>query len=71
MREKLNKLEEIMELDEGILSEDTVLSDIEEWDSISVLSFVAMLDDEYGKNINSKDIKKCNTVGDLLAMMEK
>lgn len=69
-QEKLHLLEEIMELDEGTLKEDMILSDIDEWDSISLLSFMAMLDEKFSKNITGSEVKVQKTVGDLMSLME-
>lgn len=38
-QEKLEKLEEIMDLEAGQLSEDSILADFEEWDSIAIFSY--------------------------------
>lgn len=70
-QEKLNLLEEIMDLEEGALKEDMLLSNIDEWDSISLLSFMAMMDDEFGKVVKGKDIKEKKYVSELLEMMER
>ncbi len=69
-QEKLQLLEEIMELDEGTLKEDMLLSDIDEWDSISLLSFMAMMDEKFSKNITGSEVKIQKTVGDLMSLME-
>ena len=42
--EKIAILEEIMEVEEGTLTTETLLSNIEEWDSVSFLSFMAMME---------------------------
>ena len=68
---KLSLLENVMDLDEGTLTADTVLADLDEWDSLSVLSFISLMDEQFGKNIAGKDALACNTVGELMAMMEK
>lgn len=69
-KEKIAILEELMELDEGILTQETLLSNIEEWDSVSFLSFMAMMDEKFGKTVTGSEIKTKETVGDLMAMME-
>lgn len=69
--QKLAMLEEMMELDEGVLSENTDLSNLDEWDSLSLLSFMALMDDEFGKNVTGKEVRECKIVKDLLDMMEK
>ncbi|MFG6325263.1 MAG: acyl carrier protein [Lachnospiraceae bacterium] len=69
-QEKLEKLEEIMDLEAGQLSEDSILADFEEWDSIAILSVIALLDEEFGKTVKGADIKKCVTVKDAMNLME-
>lgn len=67
---KIEMLEEMMELEAGTLKADTVLSDIEEWDSIALISFIALMDDEFDKVIKGSVIKQAKTVSDLMALME-
>ncbi|MBR6209613.1 MAG: acyl carrier protein [Clostridiales bacterium] len=68
--EKIAKIEEIMELDAGELSIDSRLVDLDEWDSISILSFVAMVGDEFGREISTEETKSIVTVGDAIKFME-
>ena len=70
-KEKLALLEEMLELDEGRLTPQTKLADLEEWDSIAVISFIALVDDHFDKIIKGSQIKKFQTVSDALAVMEK
>ena len=59
-----------MEVEEGTLTTETLLSNIEEWDSVSFLSFMAMMDEKFGKTVTGTEIRTKETVGDLMAMME-
>lgn len=68
--EKLALLEEMFELDEGKIDCDTVLDDLEEWDSMSKLSLIVLMRDEFGKKISSSDIKGLVRVGDIINIME-
>lgn len=68
-KEKLAKMEEIMELDEGVLKETDVLDDYDEWDSIAMLSFIAMMDSDFGKTVDGNDVRKFVTVQDALERM--
>ena len=43
----------------------------EEWDSLNQLSLIAMLDEEYGIQIETDDFSKLTTVGDLLDEVKK
>jgi acyl carrier protein len=67
---KIALLEEMMELDQGTLSEETKLGDIEEYDSMAKLSLIVLMNDEFGKKLNSNQIKGFQTVKDILEFME-
>ncbi|MCK9226067.1 MAG: phosphopantetheine-binding protein [Candidatus Muirbacterium halophilum] len=69
-KEKIELLEEMLELDEGTLSPETVLADLDEWDSIAAISFIALVDDEFGKAVTGADIRGFTTVADALAVMK-
>lgn len=70
VQEKLEKLAEIMDLEVDELNEDTVLADIDEWDSVAALSFIAMMDEEFGKAIRGAEIRQFVTVKDAMDVME-
>ena len=70
-KEKIAMLEEMMELDEGTLTPQTELVDLVEWDSIAVISFIALVDDGFNKIIKGSQIKEFKTVADALAVMEE
>ena len=67
--EKIALLEEAWEMDEGSLSEDTVLEDVEEFDSMGKLSLIVLCDDELGKKLPGETIKTFKTVKDILDFM--
>ena len=69
--EKLAMLEDLLEVDEGALKPETMLTDVEEYDSMSMLSLIVMMQDEFNVNLKSTDVKGFQTVGDILARMEK
>ena len=69
-KEKLAMLEEVMELDEGTLSPDDVLDDYPEWDSISALALIALMDEKFGKTLDGQTVKSFEKVSDVLAIME-
>lgn len=69
-QEKLAALEDVMELDEGTLKPEMELDEIEEWDSLSALSFVVLLGDEFNRKISGQQIRAFQTVQDLLDVME-
>ena len=66
----LQQLADILDIDVEQLSKDTYLSDIEEWDSLSVISFAAMADIKYGKKLTAPEIKKVQTVQELFVLVD-
>ena len=70
-REKLALLEEMLELEEGDLTADRELDDIDEYDSMAKLSLIVLMDDEFGIKLTGDEIKAFETVGDILEKMEK
>jgi len=70
IKEKLNILEDLLDIEKDTLSEDTRLEDISEWDSIAVISTIAMFDNLFGKIITSEEIKDFKTVKDITDKME-
>jgi acyl carrier protein len=63
MDEFYTRLTDILEVDEVAPSD--VLRDFAEWDSLTVLSVIAMLDAHYGINISAADLRQIATAGEL------
>lgn len=68
-KEKLNLLEDTLEMDEGTLQMDMALSDVEEYDSMAKLSIIVMMEDEFGVKLSGDDVKAFVTVGDIINKM--
>ena len=65
----LKAFKEALEIDRQIeLSEN--FKDYEEWNSLSRLSLIVMLDEEFGVQIENQDFEKISTVQDLLEVVE-
>lgn len=47
------------------VSPDARLADIEEWDSLSAMAFIALADRKYGRKLKFPDLEKARTVRDL------
>lgn len=61
------KLADIMDVDE--VKETDMLTAFPEWDSLSILSTIAMLDAQYGINLTAGDLRQLKTVSDLLQLV--
>ncbi len=68
--EKLALLEETLDLEEGTLKEDTLLEDVDEYDSMAKLSLIVMIDEEFGKKLDGSTVRGFNKVADILSIME-
>ena len=63
MDEFYTRLTDILEVDE--VAPGDVLRDFAEWDSLTVLSVIAMMDANYGVNISAAELRTITTVGEL------
>ncbi|WP_415930307.1 phosphopantetheine-binding protein [Zhenpiania hominis] len=68
--EELKKIEEILDVEENTISEETELASLEEWDSVAKLSLTIMLEEDYGKKLTSEDLKNLKTVKMILDLMK-
>jgi len=62
----LRKLEQALEIEDTKLNFDTNFKDIEEYDSFSVLSIIALIDEEFGEKISGLELNKISTVQELI-----
>ena len=60
---------EIFEVDE--INPAIILRELELWDSLSVISLLAVLDESYGINIEATEIVDVITAADLFAFVEQ
>jgi acyl carrier protein len=67
--EKIALLEDMLELEAGALTPETVLADIEEYDSMAKLSLIVLMDDECGKKLTGEQIREFKTIQDILDFM--
>ena len=68
MNDFLNRIAVILEAEE--LKESDDLKSFPQWDSLSVLSVIAMLDSSYGVSLHANDLKDVGTAGDLWKLVE-
>lgn len=68
--EKLEIIADILEVEPDELEEDMVLEDFETWDSVAVLSVIAMMDEKFGKYPHASEIRQYIRVIDLMNSME-
>jgi len=67
-KEFLLALDEMLELDPGTLTGAEELESIDSWDSLAVISFIALVDERLGHVVEGEKLVKAKTVDDLLGL---
>lgn len=70
IQEKLNVLQDLLDIEQDILNEETVLDQLSEWDSIAAITIIAMFDSQFGKAVSPDEVKGFKTVKDITDKME-
>ncbi len=69
----INELKEALEIEDEDqeITLETNLKELEEYDSLSVLSIIAMIDKNFSKQVLALDLAKVITVGNLIELIGK
>ena len=70
MTEFIEKFVEAVEIESVDLAPEMEFRNIEEWSSLSTLSLIAMVDEEYGKTLTGEHIRQSKTIEDLYNIVE-
>lgn len=65
----LEKMIDLLDTEKEIRM-DSVLKDIEEWDSLSYVSFLAIANVSTGKKLAPELVKSARTIGDLFELVK-
>lgn len=64
-------LEDLAEiLEEESVQESDVLADFEAWDSLSILSIISYVSENYKKQLKNEEIRSQETVGDFFTYID-
>jgi hypothetical protein len=66
--EFLSEMDGILGLPIGTLRGHEKLDDLENWDSTSLITFIALAEDNSGASVSPAQIVNCSTVADLLLL---
>jgi acyl carrier protein len=64
----LLQLDELLEQGPGTLQGPETLADTN-WDSLSIVSFIALVDEHFGYTVPPKQLAQCKTVEDLIGLL--
>jgi len=67
--EKMSVFADVIDMDLSDFSLDTGLAELDNWDSVAMLAFIAMMDERFGKTVKGTDIRNFKTVRDAINFM--
>lgn len=53
-----------------IFTQLTVYKDLKEWSSLTALSIIAMIDEEFDKSVTGAELRRMNTIEELFRLIE-
>ncbi len=65
----LDKICDVLELEAGSLKGDEALDSLDNWDSLAVISFIALADEALGVIVDAEKLSSAQTVRDLLDLV--
>lgn len=68
MENFLEQIAELLEVD--VVNEADELKSFEAWDSLTILSIIAMANENYGVVLNATEINEANTIAGLWNLIE-
>ena len=68
-KEFLNLIEDALEADENTLTGDELLENLDLWDSLAIVTFIAMVDGEFDVTLSPEKIEVAKTIQDLIALL--
>lgn len=69
LEEKLTLIAETLDADPANIKPETELSSLDEWDSMGLISTIAMLDKKFGKVLSAEQIEELKSVQDIMNLM--
>ncbi|MFN7544153.1 MAG: phosphopantetheine-binding protein [Acidobacteriota bacterium] len=61
----LAEMAELLELDSSALRLEDKLEDLENWNSMAMIGYLALADSASGKKLSPRQIRECETIADL------
>ncbi len=65
----LKELEEVLDVESGSIKGDEALSDLDGWDSLAVMAFIAMVDEMFDVTLSASGLAESKNVSDLIALL--
>ena len=66
-----NFASQFVDEDPSVFTAETDFHELDSWSSLTSLSVVAMIIQEYGVELDSKDVRDADTIGDLFEIVKE
>ncbi len=70
LQEILELLEEVMDIEEGVLTPESELAEVDEWDSLSKLALMAEVKKRVNRRLSTEEILNFKTVQDIIDYLQ-
>ena len=70
LKEKIELVAEILEIDSSDFDLETQLDTLEQWDSMAALSYIVVMGEKFGISPKPEDVKKLKTIQDIVDSMK-
>ena len=67
----VSQFKEVLDIESQEIGLDLEFRNLQEWDSLALLSVIAMIDDEYDIIIKGNSFKELKTIGDIIDYINK
>jgi acyl carrier protein len=68
MAQFLREMEEILDVPNLSINEQTQLADCESWDSLAMLTFAVMASEKFGRELSGRSLRDVATVAELYSV---
>jgi len=65
----LTAIEDVVEADAGTITGNEALADLEGWDSLAVMVFIAMVNEKFDITLSASKIANSKSVAELIALL--
>lgn len=65
-----NFADQFDDTDASVFTQETKFKELEEWSSLTALSVIAMIDEEYDVKIKGDDVRNSQTINDLYEIVK-
>lgn len=62
---------ELDETPEDVFTPDTIFRQLDDWSSLSGLSIISMIDEEFEKQVTGADLRSVSTIKDLYNLIQR